>query len=44
MTWNLIFLIAGLVVGWNFPQPLFAQKAENWVRDKLGLQTKTLRQ
>ncbi len=44
MTLNLIFFGAGLIVAWNFPQPLFAQKAENWIRSKLGLDTKTLRQ
>jgi hypothetical protein len=41
---NLLFFGAGLIVAWNFPQPMFAQRAENWVRAKLGLETKTLRQ
>ncbi len=41
------YIIVGVVcvfVGWNVPQPLYAQKAENWVRAKLKLDTKTLRQ
>lgn len=41
---NALFFAAGLVVAWNFPQPLFAQKAENWIRLKLKLETKTFRQ
>ncbi len=44
MTWIIIAFLAGLAVAWNFPQPLFAQRAENWIRSKLGLETKTLRQ
>ena len=44
MTGYIIVGVACLFIGWNTPQPLYAQKAENWVRAKLGLQTKTLRQ
>ena len=44
MTLIIIAGVAGLFIGWNVPQPVYAQKAENWIRAKLGLDTKTLRQ
>ena len=42
--WIIVTGVVCLFVGWNVPQPLFAQKLENRVRAKLRLETKTLRQ
>lgn len=33
----------GLFVGWATPQPKFAQRGEDWIRAKLGLQPKQAR-
>ena len=44
MFWIIVTGVVCLFVGWNVPQPLFAQKLENRVRAKLRLETKTLRQ
>ena len=43
MFWIILAGVAGLFIGWNVPQPVYAQKAENWIRSKLGLDTKTIR-
>lgn len=41
---NIIIGVACLFVGWNTPQPMFAQKLENKIRVKLGKAPKTLRE
>ena len=41
MIWIISAFVAGAFVGWNFPQPGFAIKAEDWVRRKLKLQPKS---
>lgn len=33
----------GLFIGWATPQPKFAQKGEDWIRAKMGLQPKQTR-
>lgn len=30
--WIGIALVAGVFIGWNFPQPEFAKKAQAWVK------------
>ena len=41
MFWIVLALVAGVFIGWNFPQPKFAMRAEDWVRAKLGMSQKT---
>lgn len=33
---ELLALVIGLFVGWNFPQPAFAKVAQAWIMTKIG--------
>ncbi len=33
--WIGIAFVAGAFVGWNVPQPVFAKKAQAWIKGKL---------
>ena len=35
MLTGLIGLIVGVFIGWNFPQPQYAQKIQDWIEGKL---------
>ncbi len=39
--WLIVALVTGAFIGWNFPQPKFTMRAEDWVRAKLGMSQKT---
>lgn len=35
MIWIIIAFVAGAFVGWNFPQPAFAIRAQDWILTRI---------
>lgn len=36
MAWVAVAFIVGCFVGWNFPQPEYAKKAQDWIKSKFN--------